>query len=173
MLMLWLLSCAEVWAVGRRLGGGRLWWPWFCEGQREVLEDRIRSQIVKVWDWRWPQHLILVFPATEMVHSGERSSAAGDGPWCMTPLYCTHQTQFPYTSSLLRCQLAIPPPTQSTQSTPTGELLCGVFFNMREICTLSTALHPLFWCGARILANGKPLKIETEELSNETSQCTQ
>lgn len=49
------------------------------EGQHEILEDRIQSQIVEVWDCRWPQSVILVFPATEMVHSGERSSVAADG----------------------------------------------------------------------------------------------
>lgn len=53
--------------------------PGSVRAQHEVLEDRIRSQIAEVWDCRWPQHLVLVFPATE-VHSGERSSAAGDGP---------------------------------------------------------------------------------------------
>lgn len=153
--MLWLLSCAKVWAVDRRLGGGRLWWPWFCGGQHEVLEDRIRSQIVEVWDWRWPQHLILVFPATE-VHSGERSSAAGDGPWCMTPLYCTHQTRFPFALSALRCQLAIPPPTPNTVDTNRRITLCFFFLTWEKFAPLSAALHPLFWCAARILANGKP-----------------
>lgn len=33
------------------LGGGRLSpQTWFCQGQHEVLEDRIRSQIEEVWD---------------------------------------------------------------------------------------------------------------------------